>query len=158
MPIALFCLSVVDSPGGLVPSPCFHPQSRPSDLAKIADLWARVERLEAEREAAWRRLGAAPDPLNPGFFVCNALAYDQWEALRQALFNEPAVPNKDPDLSCCPRCGGLADNGHDRCFPPTVYFCTKCAADLARGAEAFPAKNRRPGPASGIGEFGPVDQ
>jgi hypothetical protein len=30
------------------------------------------------------------------------------------------------DLSTCPGCGGPADNGHDRCVPPTAYYCTKC--------------------------------
>lgn len=40
-------------------------------------------------QAAWDRLGKAPDPRNPGWFVCNQLDPDQWEALRRALFNEP---------------------------------------------------------------------
>lgn len=31
-----------------------------------------------------------------------------------------------PDMSKCPACGGPADNGHDRCYPPSPYFCTKC--------------------------------
>ena len=31
------------------------------------------------------------------------------------------------DLSKCPRCGGPADNGHDREFPPNPYCCSKCA-------------------------------
>jgi len=30
------------------------------------------------------------------------------------------------DLSICPQCGGEADNGHDRCYPPTAYHCSKC--------------------------------
>jgi len=30
------------------------------------------------------------------------------------------------DLSKCPGCGGPADNGHDRCDPPSPYYCTKC--------------------------------
>ena len=30
------------------------------------------------------------------------------------------------NLNKCPRCGGEADNGHDRCDPPTAYNCTKC--------------------------------
>jgi len=30
------------------------------------------------------------------------------------------------DLSTCPNCGGPADNGHDREFPPNPYLCTKC--------------------------------
>lgn len=30
------------------------------------------------------------------------------------------------DLSRCPRCGGDADQGHDRCIPPNPYVCSKC--------------------------------
>lgn len=30
------------------------------------------------------------------------------------------------DLSKCPRCGGEADNGHDRSYPPVPYYCSKC--------------------------------
>lgn len=33
------------------------------------------------------------------------------------------------DLSKCPKCGGPADNGHDRCLPPNPYFCTKCSGE-----------------------------
>jgi hypothetical protein len=33
-----------------------------------------------------------------------------------------------PDLSKCPNCGGEADNGHDRSYPPVAYFCSKCMA------------------------------
>jgi len=40
-------------------------------------------------------------------------------------------PNEEPsedrtDLSKCPKCGGPADNGHDRCDPPSPYCCSKC--------------------------------
>jgi len=30
------------------------------------------------------------------------------------------------DLNACPNCGGPADQGHDRCYPPTAYLCSKC--------------------------------
>jgi len=33
---------------------------------------------------------------------------------------------EDFDLSRCPRCGGDADQGHDRCYPPNPYVCSKC--------------------------------
>jgi len=42
---------------------------------------------------------------------------------------EPS-PNDTPDLDKCPVCGGPADNGHDRCFPPNPYYCTKCQASV----------------------------
>ena len=32
-------------------------------------------------------------------------------------------------LSRCPMCGGPADNGHDRGYPPNPYVCTKCEED-----------------------------
>ena len=32
----------------------------------------------------------------------------------------------DEDLSKCPQCGGDADNGIDRCIPPSAYMCKKC--------------------------------
>ena len=40
-----------------------------------------------------------------------------------------AEPVQEPDLSRCPKCGGPADNGHDRCVPPNPYHCTKCMAE-----------------------------
>lgn len=30
------------------------------------------------------------------------------------------------DLDKCPRCKGPADNGIDRCVPPSPYLCTTC--------------------------------
>lgn len=30
------------------------------------------------------------------------------------------------DLSVCPQCGGPADNGHDREYPPNPYLCRSC--------------------------------
>ena len=32
----------------------------------------------------------------------------------------------DNDLNKCPKCGGPADNGHDRCVPPSAYVCSCC--------------------------------
>ena len=43
----------------------------------------------------------------------------------------------DPDLAKCPRCGGPADNGHDREFPPNPYLCTKCHAALEADSQAY---------------------
>ena len=50
------------------------------------------------------------------------------------------------DLTKCPACGGPADNGHDRCVPPSPYFCTKCEGlrpkrhnDSAHQPGLFPA-------------------
>ena len=45
-------------------------------------------------------------------------------------------------LNHCPKCGGPADNGHDRCLPPSPYFCTKCMAggDLVERLTALMGK------------------
>lgn len=36
------------------------------------------------------------------------------------------VESVSVSLNHCPKCGGAADNGHDRSHPPTAYWCTKC--------------------------------
>lgn len=53
----------------------------------------------------------------------------------------------EQDLSKCPGCGGPADNGHDRCLPPSPYCCTKCEETdrKARAKEATATK-----PVSGL--------
>jgi len=38
-----------------------------------------------------------------------------------------STENDKDDLDVCPNCGGPADNGHDRCVPPTPYLCKKCS-------------------------------
>lgn len=47
---------------------------------------------------------------------------DQWDALGYL----PSCSGLD-DTERCPGCGGVADNGFDRCVPPTAYLCSKCA-------------------------------
>jgi site-specific DNA-methyltransferase (adenine-specific) len=39
------------------------------------------------------------------------------------------VDDEKPDTSKCPLCNGIADNGHDREYPPNPYVCTKCVED-----------------------------
>ncbi len=48
------------------------------------------------------------DPLSPENYYCESCT------------------KNTTSLSKCPKCGGPADNGHDRCLPPNPYFCTKC--------------------------------
>ena len=36
--------------------------------------------------------------------------------------------NKFINNLTCPGCGGIPDNGFDRCVPPSPYYCTKCSA------------------------------
>ena len=52
-------------------------------------------------------------------------------ALAQAYENGWNAAKAEPDLSRCPKCGGPADNGHDRCIPPNPYHCTKCMEQTA---------------------------
>lgn len=47
------------------------------------------------------------------------------------------TPMPEQDISKCPRCGGYADNGFDRCHPPSPYCCTKCQ-DIAPMPELKP--------------------
>jgi len=37
----------------------------------------------------------------------------------------------------CPRCGGYADNEHDREYPPNVYVCSKCESPMTERDEAL---------------------
>lgn len=56
--------------------------------------------------------------------------HDQ-KVLNCEIADLPNLPGRD--LTKCPSCGGPADNGHDREFPPNVYACTKCSAKLGVG-------------------------
>lgn len=40
------------------------------------------------------------------------------------------LPEPEQDLDKCPGCGGPADNGFDRCIPPSPYYCTKCTKQM----------------------------
>lgn len=65
---------------------------------------------------------------------CSARLSAAYEAAiaRQASINRPT---DDPNsyLEKCPQCGGVADNGHDRCLPPNPYLCSKCTDDRGEG-------------------------
>jgi len=37
---------------------------------------------------------------------------------------------EEPDLDRCPGCNGPADQGHDRCLPPSPYYCIACQAKM----------------------------
>ncbi len=70
---------------------------------------------------------------------------DCWHGLYARVTYWRELPDKPPALTSqdggasldkCPNCGGLADNGHDRCLPPNPYYCTKCQASQDGGANA----------------------
>lgn len=48
---------------------------------------------------------------------------------------------KTDSLNRCPNCGGPADNGHDRCYPPNPYFCTKCMIIRAAASNTDECRN-----------------
>ncbi len=47
------------------------------------------------------------------------------EKVRDLILAATTKPPED-DITVCPGCGGYADNGFDRCVPPSPYYCTKC--------------------------------
>ena len=59
--------------------------------------------------------------IEEGCIVCNSIE------TKAEVFIVP-----EPDLTKCPKCGGPADNGHDRELPPNPYFCTKCSPGHSR--------------------------
>lgn len=52
------------------------------------------------------------------------------EQLLKSYSTGECVVEQEVDINKCPNCGGEADNGHDRCYPPNPYYCTKCMKDL----------------------------
>ncbi len=48
------------------------------------------------------------------------------ELMQKGLLTEP---DEKPNLSTCPGCDGVADNGHNRSYPPEPYYCTKCEGE-----------------------------
>lgn len=55
---------------------------------------------------------------------------EEWNTLNAIYWH--AIDKAEPDeltknsLNVCPKCGGPADNGHDREMPPNAYHCTRC--------------------------------
>jgi hypothetical protein len=61
------------------------------------------------------------------------LALDPEGCADLARIPKPDGDNLSPtesDLSKCPKCGGPADNGHDRELPPNPYWCSTCSPKL----------------------------
>lgn len=68
-------------------------------------------------------------------WVPHYTAREQWEGDAQEYIRADLVPTISKtetttvtDLTRCPKCQGVADNGFDRCDPPNAYNCTKCEA------------------------------
>lgn len=84
---------------------------------------ARISQLMIAARAALSALEAA------GYEVRKREPLNEAEAAE--IFAENARLRGDY-LNICPGCGGVADNGHDREYPPSPYNCTKCEAEYAR--------------------------
>ena len=71
----------------------------------------------------------------PGNDALHREAADRIEELEAKLaYTAEALARADKALagvylSVCPNCGGPADNGHDRAYPPNPYWCTKCTQE-----------------------------
>jgi len=63
------------------------------------------------------------------------LFVDEFCRLQAVLTQANNVIEHDPDINVCPECGGEADNGFDRCLPPSPYVCTKCQDKQATNKE-----------------------
>lgn len=84
----------------------WKPKDRRSNLVRAGALIAaEIDRLDrsaahdarVRREAleeAWERMGHAPDPHDPGFFVCNHITVDRWYALRAAILGPESQSNE----------------------------------------------------------------
>lgn len=84
----------------------------------------------------WRSRSIAKGGGMEGFWEYNlAKLKNQPHAIPivEALREEYEALEADPDLTKCPRCGGPADNGNDRCVPPNPYYCTKCTEQWNEG-------------------------
>lgn len=59
------------------------------------------------------------------------------------LYTNPPLTNEQPGkVDKCPKCGGDADNGYDRCVPPNPYYCTKCENLTAAQVDVEALKRR----------------
>lgn len=103
-------------------------------LAKVDDWRGRAEELKAERDEARAR----EEQLREALYHESAPA-GPCESCREKLCTRfcscgchaPIEPGcvacgKLDCLDHCPGCGGVADQGHDRCVPPSPYHCSKC--------------------------------
>ena len=97
-----------------------------STITAQAERIAKLEEALGTASACFEEL----IPCTTSGYKPNRLAKRGLELLRAALapkegqingpVNDPGIIEPDIDLSKCPKCGGPADNGHDRCLPPSV--------------------------------------
>ena len=94
------------------------------DLLDLNDgLCEQLAAIQARERQLRDALLVAQECLNEAHgAVCDSVAVTFW--FDEALSTVDAALAQD--LNTCPQCGGEADQGHDRCYPPTAYLCSKC--------------------------------
>lgn len=89
----------------------------PNDTSALDALTKDAERYRWLRQMVYdETIMVAPDRMLHG---------DELDAAIDAAM-KLGTGDTTPDLNTCPQCGGPADNGHDRCVPPSNYLCSKC--------------------------------
>jgi len=86
-------------------------------VAKAICPWYEGKKSFSEPEEIWQWLHTS-----------NKAAYIKQAKAAIAAMPLPEREYVEPNINICPGCGGEADNGHDRCVPPSPYYCTKCSA------------------------------
>ena len=93
--------------------------------------------MHGARTKELQKLNHEKDNQIAGLELCNENLENRVNELDELKDNDgfimvyDAIENVDTvsiltTLDKCPKCGGEADNGHDRCMPPNAYHCTKC--------------------------------
>lgn len=106
--------------------------------ARVAELEKRLAAYESQEPVAWRLfdgeggwLYTEDEDTVEKWHRYHAETYADWiEPLFTKATDKVGADTAAYDLSTCPRCGGPADNGHDRCVPPSPYLCTRCTETL----------------------------
>ena len=104
----------------------------------------KAEKRHEDMDAAERRLNAMEIAWG---LIANAYggdwynAPDDWRKAAERWRDEYWHPElaiategasdaaEKPDVSKCPLCGGIVDNGHDRECPPNAYCCEACMSE-----------------------------
>ena len=90
-----------------------------------SQLWAKLEGDRGGHKMVGP-CGALVVPCPEGFM-------DDWcegsgwvtKKVHDLIVSMTTEPPED-NITVCPKCGGPADQGFDRCIPPSPYYCSKC--------------------------------
>ena len=96
-------------------------RSHKNEIARLKEELASVEKDAARYQ--WLR--DAHNATNKMWNLLRLQELDTFDASIDAAMKVGAGETA-PDLNTCPNCGGEADQGHDREYPPNPYLCSKC--------------------------------